>query len=494
MSSTTNPPINNIVVLMLENRSYDNVLGMLYQSTNPPPFNVSPPGQNLNGVANALPNLDITVSPAKSYSVWGSPSDATTIPQTDPGELFEDMAQQFLGQPKAASSVYDDSPYPPGNPPTAPLSTPQNGLGLMQGFVTNFAQKYGETPESPGDVMHCYVPSLMPATAWLANQFMVCDSWFASVPTQTWVNRLFSLCGTSYEGKLDDSEFFDGNKPISYPISNIFEMLDKANPDATTPNWKIYFHDYSISAMAIQYVNGYLTDQNNVNLANFSGVDYPSGTQNPLKNAPTTFLQDIIGETLAPFSLIEPRYSNSYPGMASGLSPNSNHPGLANYLFNLISDDPPIDVLDGERLLLEVYLALRLSKYWDNTLLIVTYDEPGGLYDHVPPLPAIPPDSTKALNGFEFNWFGGRVPTIIVSPFAPPGSQLIAQQGTFDHTSIIATVLEYLAPKSTYFAGNVRIANAPAITASNGLNGSGDNSPDAAEVPRWQRVNGAVPK
>jgi hypothetical protein len=76
------------------------------------------------------------------------------------------------------------------------------------------------------------------------------------------------------------------------------------------------------------------------------------------------------------------------------------------------------------------------------------------------------------------------VPTLIISPFAPAGSQLVAPEGqTFDHTSIIATVCEYLAPGTKYFADNARVVAAPIINAANGLSGSGNN-PDLAAVPR----------
>jgi phospholipase C len=97
--------------------------------------------------------------------------------------------------------------------------------------------------------------------------------------------------------------------------------------------------------------------------------------------------------------------------------------------------------------------------YWEKTLLIITYDEPGGLYDHVSPVAITKPASTTvggssvaipsvdytldtAAREFDYNVTGGRVPAIIVSPYVTQGSTITAPEGgqVFDHTSIIKTV------------------------------------------------------
>ena len=83
------------------------------------------------------------------------------------------------------------------------------------------------------------------------------------------------------------------------------------------------------------------------------------------------------------------------------------------------------------------------GKAWEQTLLIITYDEHGGCYDHVaPPLGAVPPDNTPGEYGFDFKRFGVRVPTIIVSPLIAPGTIFRVPAGTMplDHTSILKTV------------------------------------------------------
>lgn len=455
-------PIQNVVVLMFENRSYDNVLGAFF-----------------NGINANLSNVD--PSTGQPINVWGSASDATTIPATDPGEQFDDMAQQFLG-------LTDIAPDKKSVWPASGSLTP-GPYGLMGGFVANYAMQKGNTANL-ADVMHSYVPALMPVTNYLAKNFMVCDSWFASVPSQTFVNRLFLSAAApgfnplTHASFVNDVDYFLSWGLGGQDLPNVFQQLDAANPAGGGANWKLYFHDYSIAAHLLSYVHAKMSDPSNVNLANYDNADYPPGSKNPIAHPTSTFLEDIANGTLPPFSLIEPRYSDNYGDIAPGLHPNSNHPGSSRYPLKLSwgSSNAPIDVTYGELLLAEVYVALRTSGYWENTLLIVTYDEPGGTYDHVAPLPAKPPGGrVKAdVNGFNFNWFGGRVPAIIISPYAPAGGQLVAPEGsTFDHTSVIATLRDCFPGMGD--AINARDAAAPSIIPA--LTASGNN-PDVSGVPK----------
>ena len=86
---------------------------------------------------------------------------------------------------------------------------------------------------------------------------------------------------------------------------------------------------------------------------------------------------------------------------------------------------------------------MRSGPGWAQTLLVVTYDEHGGCYDHVPPpAGAVPPDNTAGEFGFDFSRFGVRVPTVLISPLIAPGTVYRAPApGTpFDHTSVLKTV------------------------------------------------------
>ena len=97
----------------------------------------------------------------------------------------------------------------------------------------------------------------------------------------------------------------------------------------------------------------------------------------------------------------------------------------------------------GEQLIHDVYEAVRGGPGWPQTLLVITYDEHGGCYDHVPPPSgATPPDNDAGEFGFDFTRFGVRVPTVLVSPLIAAGTvfRVPAASVPLDHTSILKTV------------------------------------------------------
>jgi phospholipase C len=124
--------------------------------------------------------------------------------------------------------------------------------------------------------------------------------------------------------------------------------------------------------------------------------------------------------TLPAFTFLEPSWASTG---------NSQHP---NY-----------DVALGEQLIHDVYEALRAGPGWNQTLLVLTYDEHGGCYDHVsPPWGATPPDNTAGEFGFAFDRFGARVPAVLISPLIAPGTVYRVPAGSvpLDHTSILKTI------------------------------------------------------
>jgi phospholipase C len=134
----------------------------------------------------------------------------------------------------------------------------------------------------------------------------------------------------------------------------------------------------------------------------------------------TDFQAAAAGGSLSAYAFLEPGFD------AAG---NSQHP---NY-----------NVALGEQLIHDLYYALRNGPDWDETLLIITYDEHGGCYDHVaPPLGAVPPDDSAGEYGFDFTGFGVRVPMVLVSPLIAAGTVLrvAANAMPLDHTSILKTV------------------------------------------------------
>lgn len=357
--------IEHVVVLMLENRSFDCMLGRLYP--NDPDFK----GLTLN---------ESNTYGGTPYGVWSdtqlSAHDAC-IPDPDPGEYFKDMNLQLFGD----GGRTDD-------PPT----------------MCGFAQSYATQPQKGGlyaasGVMHYFTPEQVPVISTLAKAFGVSDQWHASAPCQTWPNRFFVHTGTSL-GYVDNKAF-----PIPFAAPSLFRRLEDAEK-----SWRVYFHDMPQSIL-LKDVWRYAISR------------YRFFSQ---------FLADAHTGALPNYSFIEPRY---FTDLFKSFIPNDEH--------------PPHNVVYGEQLIAAVYNAVRSSPCWKQTLLIITYDEHGGCYDHVPPPRATPPDGIVANDDeFAFNTYGVRVPAVIVSPYVPSGSKVRPAPNPdgatryFDHTSIIKTVCE----------------------------------------------------
>ena len=165
------------------------------------------------------------------------------------------------------------------------------------------------------------------------------------------------------------------------------------------------------------------------------------------------FARDAASGGLPAYSFIEPRY-------------------FADRLLNKIPNDehPPHNVAYGEGLIAAVYNAVRGGPGWPQTLLVITFDEHGGCFDHVAPPRATPPGGPTP-DGFAFDRFGVRVPAVIVSPYVRPGAVIRPPEPTpFDHTSIIATLRKLFG-----FAGlTARDAAAPDLLAALGATPAND--------------------
>ena len=262
------------------------------------------------------------------------------------------------------------------------------------GFVTDFAATLkGIDAHRPiisgttaSDIMGVFTAELLPVLSGLARGFAVCDHWFSSVPTETFPNRAF-LCAATSQGHMDDST-------SKYTSQSIFGLLSTHNIA-----WSIY---------------GY----NNPPLTRLNFPDTTDAAESHF-GVFRDFQAAAAAGSLGAYTFLEPSW---------GSSGNSQHP---NY-----------DVSLGEQLIYDVYYALRNGPAWNQTLLIITYDEHGGCYDHVPPpTGAVPPDTFADEFGFDFTRFGVRVPAVLVSPLIAPGT-VFRPSGTvpLDHTSILKTV------------------------------------------------------
>jgi phospholipase C len=357
--------IDHIVQLMLENRSFDHMLGFLY-----------PKSDNFEGLAGSESNTDASGNTVKVYQIDHTAAGAYFMPGADPGEGYANTNEQLFGS---------------GKPPSPPTAT-------TTGFVTNFAdaiaydQRSGRAVQ-PGTtasaIMGVFPPAALPVLSGLAAGFAVCDHWYSSVPTETFPNRAFACAATS-QGHMDDGT-------SSFTVPSIFGLMT-----THSLSWKIYGYDHEP-----------LTRKNFHDTQ--SAPDSCFGLF-------TDFQSDAEGGTLAQYSFLEPSW---------GSTGNSQHP---NY-----------DVSLGEQLILDVYNAVSNGPGWEKTLLFITYDEHGGLYDHVPPPSgATPPDDTTSAPGefgFDFTRFGVRVPAVLVSPLIPKGTVFRAPGPTpLDHTSVLKTI------------------------------------------------------
>jgi phospholipase C len=331
--------IEHIVVLMQENRSFDNMLGWQFGLSGSL-FNRSDDGTNIH------------VWPDRGRDD-GAAGDVMSIPDPDPGELFVDMNyQQF------------ETYFPPaGVVPT------------MGGFVRNYQNQAIAT--SPlvdvyrqRAIMHCFRPDQVPATSRLAASFGICEPWFASAPCQTWPNRFFVHTATA-NGWVNNlpPKPWDVVQRFPYDMPTIFNQI-KEKLLQFDHGWRIYFHDFPQSLLLSRLW---------LHLDHFHTID--------------RFAQDVAKGSLQPYSFIEPRY---FPNTDQQLMANDHH--------------PPYDITPGEQLIAQVYDTLRANvDLWKKTLLIVTWDEHGGCYDHVPPPAATPPGGPYP-DRFTFDRFGVRVP------------------------------------------------------------------------------------
>ena len=172
--------INDIVVLMLENRSFDHMLGLLYAASG----NVSPSGRPFEGLSGNESNPGTDGTPVSVFTIAPSDANAYFMPGADPGEGYSATNSQLFGSTTA---------------PTPPVAT-------NNGFVADFSYTLGwESKEgwsildgtTANDIMGVFPPTMLPVLSGLAQGFAVCDYWFGSVSTETLPNRAFVNAGTS---------------------------------------------------------------------------------------------------------------------------------------------------------------------------------------------------------------------------------------------------------------------------------------------------------
>ena len=248
--------------------------------------------------------------------------------------------------------------------------------------------------------MSAFSDSTLPVLSTLAREFAVFDHWHCSCPCPTNPNREFLMSGTSHGKTLNDLP------DEGFPQETHFAFLDRRNV-----SWKIYYHDDPWMGTAF--------------------ADLREPNRMALVQEVSAFYTDVKKGTLPQYVLIQPRMSST-----ETLPANWQHPDNS--------------VEEGEKLMKDVYEALRTSAYWEQSLLVITYDEHGGFFDHQPtPAEGVPaPDDVPGENGFDYSRLGVRIPTVMVSPFIakgtvvsrPSGARAPTPTSQFDATSIISSV------------------------------------------------------
>jgi phospholipase C len=335
--------IQHIVVLMLENRSFDHMLGYLGLEVD---------GPDIDGLREGMANEH----DGRSYPIFPLSETAFTKAQ-DPCHSGACVDAQLA-----------------------------NGNG---GFAANFIRtRVDPRAADPVVAMGYYDGRQLPIYDFLARRFCVCDRWFCPVRGATFPNRLYAVAGRS-AGSRDNA-----NPPV-YHLPSFVRQLDAAGA-----SWRWYTDEFFATIWA---VDRDLLPRTFDNVRPFSS---------PFSFA--DFFSAARAGTLPNVAWIDPNFVD----VGGAVGSNDDH--------------PPSDVRAGQELVLRIFNALVRSPAWERTLLVITYDEHGGFFDHVEP-PSAEDDDPRP----EFHVLGPRVPAIVVSPRVRAG----VSHEVFDHTSIIKTCL-----------------------------------------------------
>jgi phospholipase C len=346
--------IDTVVIVIMENRSFDHMLGYLSLRGDKTVEGLRNAEAWLNSVANLYRG-----APYKPFAI-----DPRAPPCSDPQHNRESIALQ--------------------------IATPASGLATMGGFVESYARFSDPVPQDPKAVMGYFDARTLPTFDFWARHYCVCDHWFSALPLGTQANRLMAMAG--------ESQLLD-NAPVLLPEQDlVYDWLTAHNI-----TWRAYQSGdflpfFTLMASWLPEITASLT------LSQLgSGGRFRRYTQ---------FRQDWQSKEAAPSVIfVEPEYTDG-PHAA----PNDDH--------------APTGVAPGQAFLADLYGVLTSNPArWAKTLLVVTYDEHGGFFDHVPPL-----DIPTTIKGTQISTTGVRVPAFLISPYVTPGSVF---SGPLDHTSLL---------------------------------------------------------
>ncbi len=397
-------PINHIIFLAQENRSFDHYFGYMRQYW----ANNGYPDQDFDG----LPQFNPTPGPApqnKGCDPNFPPPSTCVLDDNSPMITSYHLLTQCIENPSPTwSEAHND--WDPGDP------TGKNPATLG-GFVWTAA--YDARPLGYFDVdgkraIGYYTDQDLNYYYFMATNFATSDRWFNPEMTRTQPNRDYLIGGTSQGYVYAIGSHPEDQKSLT--AMPIYEELQNAGI-----SWKIYVNPTNSGCSGPPYDQacleklGYLRDfvwgYNPDNYTGHYGTIGPPGTCGA---SACDFENDVANGTLPQVAQIEPASDAGLDEHPSDYdkSPQNIQKG-ANYVAGIIND-------------------VMGSSSWQDTAFILTYDEFGGLYDHVSPQPAVSPDGIKPVDvqpddicgsdrgtgpTCDFTWTGYRVPLIVVSPF-----------------------------------------------------------------------------
>ena len=431
------PGFDHLVVVMFENRSFDNIFGYLYAEGE------LPAGTRFEGLRAEHGNSLATGETVPVHPYSGSTDTIFSSPQPDPGEEYQHVNTQLFGTVDPESNRGKKAAEM-----DAPFNAPKNAsdptmVGFLQDYVDNFLGDHRGRAPKPAEydvIMGAFDPTMLPVFSTLAKNFAVFDAWHCAVPSQTFCNRSFFHASTSH-GYVTNSG--DGGYHKWFDAKNdaptIFNRLSDAGLD-----WAVYYDERQVVSMT-----GFIHAPS---LEKYFGTNFRTMQQ---------FHDDVAAGTLPAYSFVEPRmiYDHNDMHPPVGVMTETDVDGT------VIAGGAVSDVRAGEALLSSVYTSIRESAAPTgsnamNTMLVVTFDEHGGTYDHVPPPAATPPETrAKTEMGFGFDRLGVRVPAIAISAYTAKG-QIV--NDPMHHGSVIATLSEKfdLEPLTARDTGAPTLANA----------------------------------
>ena len=343
------------------------------------------------GITAAQPDNPAFVNKFDGKDYYFIPGAPEAMP-TDPLHEFDAVVEQLTTDGKFVAG----QPYPPIN----------NG-----GFVANFTKTNSKkTPLSPDQynlIMAGADPKQLPATVALAKDFAICDRWYSSLPGPTWPNRFFlhgaSSMGYDFSPSLWQIVKWEGLDGFKYANGSVFDHLKSAGK-----TYRLY------------------QDKRGSIFGRIPNVTALKGISHFSVHDVDRLASDLEGDYDYCYTFIEPAYGN-----------------IVNDSYRGGSSQHPMDsIAGGDDLVATVYNAIRNSPVWEESLLVITYDEHGGFYDSQPAVPMAAPNDLHGPppyggNGFDFTLSGVRVPAVVVSPWIAAGT---VDNTTYDHSSVAATL------------------------------------------------------